>query len=43
MSVHTIADVGIVISEACAAGRTYIVVVFTKDYAPNCLSAVGLP
>jgi hypothetical protein len=43
MSVHTIADIGLVISEARAAGRTSIVVVFTKDDAPNCLSAVGLP
>jgi hypothetical protein len=43
MSVHTIADIGIVIYEARAAGRTSIVVVFTKDDAPNCLSAVGLP
>jgi hypothetical protein len=37
MSVHTIADVGLVISEARAAGRTSIVVVFTKDDAPNSL------
>jgi hypothetical protein len=43
MSVHTITDIGLVISEARAAGRTSIVVVFTKDDAPNCLSAVGLP
>jgi hypothetical protein len=43
MSVHTIADIGLAISEARAAGRPYIVVVFTKDDAPNCLSAVGLP
>jgi hypothetical protein len=42
MSVHAIADIGLVISEARAAGRTSIVVVFTKDDAPNCLSAVGL-
>jgi hypothetical protein len=43
MSVHTIADIGLVISEARAAGRPSIVVVFTKDDAPNCFSAVGLP
>jgi hypothetical protein len=43
MSVRTIADIGLVISEARAAGRQSIVVVFTKDDAPNCLSAVGLP
>jgi hypothetical protein len=43
MSVHTIADIGLVISEARAAGRTHIVVWFTKDDAPNFLSAVGLP
>jgi hypothetical protein len=42
MSVHTIADIGLVISEAHAAGRPSIVVVFTKDDAPNFLSAVGL-
>jgi uncharacterized protein YjiS (DUF1127 family) len=38
MSVHTIADIGLVISEARAAGSTSIVVVFTKDDALNCLS-----
>jgi hypothetical protein len=37
MSVHAIADIGLVISEAPAAGRTSIVVLFTKDDAPNCL------
>jgi hypothetical protein len=42
MSAHTIAYIGLVISEAHAAGCTYIVVLFTKDDAPNCLSAVGL-
>jgi hypothetical protein len=42
MPVHTIAYIGLVISEARTAGRTSIVVVFTKDDAPNCLSAVGL-
>jgi hypothetical protein len=29
--------------DARAAGHPYIVVVFTKDDAPNCLSVVGLP
>jgi hypothetical protein len=43
MSVHTIADIGFVISEARAVGRTSIGVFFTKDDAPNCLSEVGLP
>jgi hypothetical protein len=43
MSVHTIADIGLVISEARTAGRPSIVVVFTKDDALNCLSEVGLP
>jgi hypothetical protein len=43
MSVHTIADIVLFISEARAAGRPSIVVVFTKDDAPNCLCAVGLP
>jgi hypothetical protein len=43
MSVHTFADIGLVISEARAAGRTSIVVLFSKDDAPNCLSVVGLP
>jgi hypothetical protein len=43
MSVHAIADIGRVISEARAAGRTSIVVLFTKDDAMNCLSAVGFP
>jgi hypothetical protein len=43
ISVHTIMDIGLVISEDRAAGRTSIVVLITKDDAPNCLSAVGLP
>jgi hypothetical protein len=42
MSVHTIAGISLIISEARAAGCTSIVVVFTKDDAPNCLSTVGL-
>jgi hypothetical protein len=43
MSVHTIVDVGLVISEARAVGCTSIVVVFAKDDAPECLSEFGLP
>jgi hypothetical protein len=43
MSVHTIADIDLVISPALASGRPSIDGVFTKDYAPNCLSAAGLP
>jgi hypothetical protein len=43
MSVHIIADIDLVISAARAAGRPSIIVVFTKDDASNCLSAVGLP
>jgi hypothetical protein len=43
MSVHTIADVSLVISEARASGSASIVVVSTKDDAPTCLSEVGLP
>jgi hypothetical protein len=43
MSFNTIADIGLVVSEARAAGRTSIVVLFTNDDAPTCLSAVGLP
>jgi hypothetical protein len=43
MSVHAIADIGLVISEARSAGSTYIIVLFTKDDAPNYLSPVGLP
>jgi hypothetical protein len=42
MSVHTIAGVRVVISEARSAKRNSIVIAFTKDDAPNCLSAVGL-
>jgi hypothetical protein len=43
MSVHTIADVRLVIAEARSADRKSIIVAFTKDDAPNFLSAVGLP
>jgi hypothetical protein len=43
MSVYTIADVRLVISEARSANNQSIIVAFTKDNAPNCLSAVGLP
>jgi hypothetical protein len=43
MSIHTMVDIDLVISAARAAGRPSIVVVFTKDDAPNYLSAVGLP
>jgi hypothetical protein len=43
MSVHTIADVRLIISEARSARNQSIIVAFTKDDAPNCLSAVGLP
>jgi hypothetical protein len=43
MSVHTIADIDLIISADRAAGRPSIGVVFTKDDAPNFLSAVGLP
>jgi hypothetical protein len=35
--------VHLVISEARPVNRKSIIVAFTKDYAPNCLSAVGLP
>jgi hypothetical protein len=42
MSVHTVADMRLVISEACLAKRTSIVISFTKDDAPNYLSVVGL-
>jgi hypothetical protein len=41
--VHTITDVRLIISEAPLAKRTSIVISFTKDDAPNCLSVVGLP
>jgi hypothetical protein len=41
--VYTIADIRIVIAEARSANRKSIIVIFTKDDAPNCLSVVGLP
>jgi hypothetical protein len=43
MSVHAIEDVRSIISEARSAHNKSVVVVFTKDNAPNCLSAAGLP
>jgi hypothetical protein len=43
MSVHTIADIRLVIAEACLANRKSIIVAFTKDDSPNCLFAIGLP
>jgi hypothetical protein len=43
MSVHTVTDVCLVISEARLAQRTSIIIAFRKYDAPNCLSAVGLP
>jgi hypothetical protein len=41
--VHTIADALQAISKSRQLDNTTIVVVLTKDDAPNCLSAVGLP
>jgi hypothetical protein len=43
MYVDTIADVRLIISEAGSANNQSIVVAFTKDDAPNCLSVFGLP
>jgi hypothetical protein len=43
MSVHAINDVRLVIYEARSVNRKLVVVSFTKDDAPNCLSAIGLP
>jgi hypothetical protein len=43
MSVHTIVDVHIVIFEARSANKQSIILAFTKDDAPNFLSAVALP
>jgi hypothetical protein len=43
MSMHTIADVRLVISKARSANKQSIIVAFTKGDAPNFLSAVGLP
>jgi hypothetical protein len=43
MYVHTIIDVCLIICEARSANRKSIIVTFTKDDAPNCLYAVGLP
>jgi hypothetical protein len=43
MSVHTIDNVRLIISEACSTNIKLVVVLFTKDDAPYFLSAVGLP
>jgi hypothetical protein len=43
MTVHTIADVRLIIYEARSAKSTSVVIAFMKDDAPNCLSVVGLP
>jgi hypothetical protein len=43
MSMHTIVDVRLVISQAHSANNQSIIVAFTKDDTPNCLSVVGLP
>jgi hypothetical protein len=43
MSVHTIVDVRLVISEPHSSNNQSIIVAFTKDDAPNILSEVGLP
>jgi hypothetical protein len=43
ISVQTIADVRLVISEARSVNKQSIIVALTKDDAPNCLSAVGFP
>jgi hypothetical protein len=40
MSVHTITDMCLIIAEACSAKRESIIVAFTKDDAPKCISAV---
>jgi hypothetical protein len=36
-------DVRLIISEAHSTNRKSVVVTFTKDDAPNCISVVGLP
>jgi hypothetical protein len=43
ISIHTIADVRLMITEARLANKKSIVVAFRKDDAPNCLFAVRLP
>jgi hypothetical protein len=41
VSIHTVADVRLVISEARLAKGTSIIIALTKDDAPNSISAVG--
>jgi hypothetical protein len=41
MSVHTIADVRLIVYEGCSAKMISIVIAFMKDDTPNCLAAVG--
>jgi hypothetical protein len=43
MSIHTVDDVHLVISQARSANRKSVIVTFTKDDALNCLAAVDLP
>jgi hypothetical protein len=43
MSVYTIADARLAISAAHSDNKQSIIVAFTKDDTPNCLSSVGLP
>jgi hypothetical protein len=43
MSIHTVVDIRLVIAEARSANTKSIIVAFTKDDAPNCLSPVRLP
>jgi hypothetical protein len=43
MSIHTVADARLVISEARSAKRNSVFIAFAKDDDPNCRSAVGLP
>jgi hypothetical protein len=42
-SVHTVADIRLIIAEDSSANRKSITIAFMKDDAPNCLYAVGLP
>jgi hypothetical protein len=43
VSIHTVNDVRLIVSEACSVQRNSIVINFTNDDALNCLSAVVLP
>jgi hypothetical protein len=43
MSIHTVADIRLVIAEARSANRKSIIVTFMKYDALKCLYAVGLP